>query len=226
MRCRDARGRRRPGVGHHSGRRRGGGQRGRDGDPRTRWPGSPDHGERCHGRPSASVGSAPSCSTRRYSPARNGGIDMSERQTGPAVEERVDQTQESPESADRTSEPTQGETGPAKRLYRSRQDRMIAGVCGGLAQYFNVDPVVVRLIFLILLFGGPGILAYLILAIVVPERPLGQPEPAITSSFDVGHARQTVALILVAAGLLMLADNLQVYRISDIGRFWPLLLIV
>lgn len=60
-----------------------------------------------------------------------------------------------------------------KRLYRSTDDRMIAGVCGGLAEYFNLDPTVVRLIALLLLVmgGAPGLLPYIILWIVVPERP-------------------------------------------------------
>jgi len=59
-----------------------------------------------------------------------------------------------------------------KRLYRSKKDRMIAGVCGGLAEYFDIDPVIVRVILLILLFGaGTGFLAYVILWIVVPENP-------------------------------------------------------
>ena len=57
-----------------------------------------------------------------------------------------------------------------KRLYRSKKDRMIAGVCGGLAEYFNIDPVIVRALFLVLLFGaGSGILLYLILWLIVPE---------------------------------------------------------
>jgi phage shock protein C len=56
-----------------------------------------------------------------------------------------------------------------KRLYRSEKDKMIGGVCGGLAQYFNIDPTVVRLIFvLFLLLGGPGLLVYIIMWIVVP----------------------------------------------------------
>ncbi len=55
------------------------------------------------------------------------------------------------------------------RLYRSRSNRMIAGVCGGLAKYFNIDPVLIRLIFVLSLFlGGVGFIAYIILAIVVP----------------------------------------------------------
>jgi phage shock protein C len=59
----------------------------------------------------------------------------------------------------------------AKRLYRSRTERMIAGVCGGIAEYFAIDPVIVRLITLALLIGGglPGLLPYVILWIIVPE---------------------------------------------------------
>jgi phage shock protein C len=58
-----------------------------------------------------------------------------------------------------------------KRLYRSRSERMIAGVCGGLAEYFGIDPTLVRLAFIVALFYGPGPLAYLIMMIVVPEEP-------------------------------------------------------
>jgi phage shock protein C len=56
-----------------------------------------------------------------------------------------------------------------KRLYRSRTDRVIWGVCGGLAKYFDIDPVIVRVVALLLIFAdGLGILAYIIMAIVVP----------------------------------------------------------
>lgn len=60
----------------------------------------------------------------------------------------------------------------SKHLYRSTADRKIAGVCAGLAEYFNIDPIIVRLIFLILLLpgGAPGFLPYIILWIVVPEK--------------------------------------------------------
>jgi phage shock protein C len=60
-----------------------------------------------------------------------------------------------------------------KRLYRSRTDRMIAGVCGGIAEYFDIDPTIVRIVAVILLFPGglPGFLPYIIFWIVVPEDP-------------------------------------------------------
>jgi|GEM_PF-297586 len=57
-----------------------------------------------------------------------------------------------------------------KRLYRSRTDKKIAGVCGGLAEYFDIDPVIIRIIAIILLLPGglPGLVPYIILWIVVP----------------------------------------------------------
>ena len=57
------------------------------------------------------------------------------------------------------------------RLHRSRTDRQIAGVCGGIAEYLKVDPSIVRLVTVILLFGwGSGLLAYIICALVLPEE--------------------------------------------------------
>jgi len=59
-----------------------------------------------------------------------------------------------------------------KRLYRApKKDSVIAGVCAGIANYFNVDPVIVRLIWILFIFGyGAGILAYLIAWIIVPRK--------------------------------------------------------
>jgi phage shock protein C len=60
-----------------------------------------------------------------------------------------------------------------KRLYRSRSERMIGGVAGGLGEYFNIDPTLVRLLFVVFTFtGGPGLIAYIIMLIVVPEEPM------------------------------------------------------
>ena len=57
-----------------------------------------------------------------------------------------------------------------KRIYRSRQDRMVCGVCGGIAEYFDIDPTLVRLVWVIItLMGGAGILAYIIAAIIIPD---------------------------------------------------------
>ena len=66
-----------------------------------------------------------------------------------------------------------GNTSETKRLYRSRSQRMIAGVCGGIAEYFNTDPTWIRLLFVLLFFLGLGTMAliYLIMWIVVPNSP-------------------------------------------------------
>ena len=59
-----------------------------------------------------------------------------------------------------------------KKLYRIRTGRKILGVCGGLANYFDIDPTIVWVVFaLIGLFWGAGILAYFIMALVIPENP-------------------------------------------------------
>lgn len=59
-----------------------------------------------------------------------------------------------------------------KRLYKSNTDRILDGVCGGIAEYFNVDPTMVRLCW-VLLFAlcGSGILAYIIAAVIIPRAP-------------------------------------------------------
>lgn len=57
-----------------------------------------------------------------------------------------------------------------KRFYRSSKDKIIGGVCGGLGEYFDVDPLIVRLVFAVLFFGyGTGLLAYIIIWILAPK---------------------------------------------------------
>lgn len=59
-----------------------------------------------------------------------------------------------------------------KRLYRSRNDRMLGGVCGGVASYFNIDPTLVRILAVATLFmGGAGAAAYVVAWVIVPEEP-------------------------------------------------------
>ena len=60
-----------------------------------------------------------------------------------------------------------------KKLYRSQTDKKIAGVCGGIAEYFGINPLVVRILFFILLLPGgfPGLLPYVLLWLLVPVKP-------------------------------------------------------
>lgn len=62
---------------------------------------------------------------------------------------------------------------PMKRLYRSRTDKVIAGVCGGLGEYFDIDPTWVRLLFILFLFlGGSAFLVYVIMWLIIPLAPM------------------------------------------------------
>jgi phage shock protein PspC (stress-responsive transcriptional regulator) len=57
-----------------------------------------------------------------------------------------------------------------RKLYRSRSQRMLGGVCGGLAEYFNVDATLIRVLFLVLaVFGGTGLVIYVVMWIIVPD---------------------------------------------------------
>jgi len=60
-----------------------------------------------------------------------------------------------------------------KRLYRSDDERIIAGVCAGIGEYFGIDPVLVRIVWIItIFFGGGGILIYLLAWLLIPRQPL------------------------------------------------------
>jgi len=78
-----------------------------------------------------------------------------------------------------------------KRLYRSKKNKMILGVCGGLGEYFGIDPTLVRLIFIFLLipFNFIAILVYFLSALVIPEAPdnLDDKDDSITPSGPIQH---------------------------------------
>ncbi|HAZ31939.1 MAG TPA: hypothetical protein DCY61_04510 [Dehalococcoidia bacterium] len=79
-----------------------------------------------------------------------------------------------------------------RRLYRSRSNRVIWGVCGGLAEYLNVDPTVIRLVMVLLVFAnGIGILAYIIMAIIVPLEGSKTAEPKETMRENVEEMKKT-----------------------------------
>ncbi|PKK84436.1 MAG: hypothetical protein CVT49_03685 [candidate division Zixibacteria bacterium HGW-Zixibacteria-1] len=112
-----------------------------------------------------------------------------------------------------------------KKLYRSTADSKIAGVCGGLGEYFNIDPTIIRIIAIILVFAdGAGLLGYIIAWIVMPKRPLGvelETPPARTES---SLGKFLPGLILVAIGVVFLFKN--IYWWFDFWDFfWPAILI-
>ena len=126
----------------------------------------------------------------------------------------------------------------AKKLYRSRTDSMIGGVCGGLAEYFDVDSTLVRLAAVALtLAGGSGVLAYLILWLVVPQKPLSvetadtakeKPEErpqAEASKADSNTGLLFVGVILTVLGFVFLIGNFITFAWFSFRKLWPLILI-
>ena len=129
-----------------------------------------------------------------------------------------------------------------KRLYRSRKHKVIGGVAGGLAEYFNVDVILIRLLFVIIFFaGGGGVLIYLILWIITPQEPLYRlnnsktAQPKGHENFDAAQQEEPgnhstnnrtfiAGIILILIGFLFLLNTLfpAVYFIN----FWPVLLII
>ncbi len=74
-----------------------------------------------------------------------------------------------------------------KKLYRSRKQKMLLGVCGGIAEYFDADPTIVRIAAVLLGFASAGfaLIAYFIFAIVIPEAPYNPPAQRKTTEEDV-----------------------------------------
>lgn len=116
-----------------------------------------------------------------------------------------------------------GPGAPQRRLRRSRRDRMVGGVCGGIARYLDVDPVLLRIAAVALaLSGGFGVLVYLLAWIVIPDAD--GPEPERTSA---PAGRHSVAIAVGAAlvalgGLLLLREWLPGL---GAGMFWPLVVV-
>jgi len=120
----------------------------------------------------------------------------------------------------------------SKKLYRSRTDSKIAGVCGGLGEYFDIDPTIIRIVAVLLIFAdGIGLLAYIIAWIAMPQRPLATTEVHIQKpeSEQGKEKNSSVSLlipgiILIALGIFFLFENF--YWWFDFGSFfWPVLLI-
>ncbi len=125
-----------------------------------------------------------------------------------------------------------------QRLYRSRKEKIFGGVAGGLAEYFDVDPVLVRVVFVLLaIMEGVGFLAYIILWIVVPRRqelppwlateaatPNAGLAAVVADAPATPHRRNSIAgLVLILLGILFLAEN--IVPGFHLGRFWPVVLI-
>ncbi len=137
-----------------------------------------------------------------------------------------------------------------KKLYKSSTNKIVDGVCGGLGEYFNVDPVIVRIVFVILIFwGGVGIVLYIIGMLIIPESPEAKKEKEMAEKLkkdatEIGkkanaaaqqiaaeankkfgnkNGAQVFGLILIGLGLFFMLQT--VFPWIDFGNFWWLILI-
>lgn len=133
-----------------------------------------------------------------------------------------------------------------KKLMRSRRVKVFGGVCGGLASYFNIDPILVRVIFVVLaITRGIGLLLYIILWIVVPEEPFelaypfnpdppnnpDQPNNSTNNLNDLyqvekrsSSGRLIFGIVLIAIGLLFMVERY--FFIFDFSDIFPIVLII
>lgn len=133
-----------------------------------------------------------------------------------------------------------------RRLYRSEKNKVIAGVAGGLGKYFNVDPNIIRILFVLLtIFGGSGLIIYIVLWLVIPSEssPQNVTSESIKSNIeDMKYKTQTFAqnlrvrkdtenskfwwaIIIIGIGFLFLLNNYGILAPIDLERLWPLILI-
>ena len=111
----------------------------------------------------------------------------------------------------------------SRRLYRSQRQKMIGGVGGGLAEYFKIDPTLVRIAFVILAFaGGWGIIAYIIGLIIIPENPEQTGEKVDREKSEISEGRgagYVWGVVLIMTGLILLLFNYDMLP-WQLWRFW------
>lgn len=127
----------------------------------------------------------------------------------------------------------------SRRIYRSRKESLIAGVCGGLGEYFDIDPVIIRLIFVLLIFaGGAGLIGYIIAWIIIPQAPVNgsvqgaetapppaqEEAPASPMADRKEKGAYLTGLILIVIGAIFLFSNL--FHWFEFWELWPVILIV
>lgn len=134
-----------------------------------------------------------------------------------------------------------------KRLYRSEKNRIIAGVCGGLGDYFGIDPTIIRLIFVALaMMGGSTVWIYIILWVVIPSESsvktetedvvkenteelkerAGQMAKEVEGFWERENSRRWVGVALVLLGIMFVVSNFGIPLFDYIWKLWPLLFVV
>lgn len=134
--------------------------------------------------------------------------------------------------------------GQSKRLTRSKTNKVVAGVCGGLGEYFNIDPVILRILFVaMVLWGGSGVLLYIVMWLVIPEAGK-ESEPMEKRMETAGHEMKDkaqlmandirgnrtsgaviVGAILIIIGLSSIAQTYLPWHIFRWDTFWPLIIV-
>jgi phage shock protein C len=117
-----------------------------------------------------------------------------------------------------------------KKLYRSRKESMISGVCGGLGLYLGVDPTVVRIFFVLLAFYHMlGVWVYLVMAIFLPTPPKEYEENFVSNNtIDRTQTTKVIGGGLIVVGILALISSFDLRWLSWLrfDNFWPLLLVL
>ena len=138
------------------------------------------------------------------------------------------------------------------RITKSKTDRVIDGVCGGLAEYYRIDPVIVRLIFVVLLFiNGIGFFIYIILAIIMPKpekldqspketirenvQEMGERVKEAGEGLGISFSKNTeekhsyragwFGIILILLGIILLLEKLNLIKWFDKDLLWPVIII-
>jgi phage shock protein C len=135
---------------------------------------------------------------------------------------------------------TNGVKNMDRKLYRSRSDRIIGGVASGLADYFEIDPIIIRIAFVVAALGwGVSILAYILLWVIVPEEPLDwQKTPPEDLSVETDYINKVFSdrqkrkqnrkvlagVILILIGTIWFMSN--IFSFINFHYLWPMVLII
>jgi phage shock protein C len=138
----------------------------------------------------------------------------------------------------------------AKKLYRSKTDRIIFGICGGLGEYFEIDPIIFRILFILLIFtGGSGVIIYILLAIIIPgsdgqklksaevknviddaqEKTQDIAAEIKKNSSWIKNVKNIVGLVIVLIGLNILFEqvfNVDPFSFINWGIIWAVIIIL
>lgn len=132
------------------------------------------------------------------------------------------------------------------KLYRSEENRIIGGVAGGLGEYLDIDPVFIRIIFILLIFNGLGFLFYLFLWLIIPAKSKIKKNPeeifrenvaemkgktkSLAGDLKAKSAKENfriwLGIIIIVIGVILFLENLGIFSSLMLDRLWPLSLVV